>query len=89
MYFLDLEDKFVSLGITSSYPAAAKSLPSIGYVRVLSTEGVISLAPSLVIVEDDMGPPNVIKQIKQAEIDIRIFPEKHSTTGIKENFMYG
>lgn len=31
-----------------------------------------------------MGPPNVIKQIKQAEIHIRIFPEKHSPTGIKE-----
>ncbi len=84
MYFLGLEDKIVGLDITSSFPEAAKNLPSIGYVRALSTEGVISLAPSLVIGEDDMGPPNVIKQIKQAKIDIRIFPEKHSSAGIKE-----
>ena len=58
-------------------------MPSIGYVRALSTEGVISLAPSLVIGEDDMGPPNVIKQIKKAKIDIRIIPEKYSSIGIK------
>jgi len=87
MFFLGLEDKIVALDITSSFPEAAKQLPSIGYVRALSTEGVISLTPTLVIGEDDMGPPNVIEQIKKAKIDIRIIPETHSSLGIQNKIL--
>ena len=56
MYFLGLQQKIVALDVTSSYPKEAKKLPSIGYVRALSTEGVLSLDPTLVIGENDMGP---------------------------------
>ncbi len=83
MFFLGLEKKIVALDITSSYPEVAKKKPSIGYVRALSTEGVLSLKPTLIIGENDMGPPNVIEQIKRTNVDLRIIPEIHSIEGIK------
>ena len=87
MYFLGLQQKIVALDVTSSYPKEAKKLPSIGYVRALSTEGVLSLDPTLVIGENDMGPENVVEQIKRTNIDLRIIPETHSAEGIKSKVL--
>ncbi|MDA9719536.1 ABC transporter substrate-binding protein [Betaproteobacteria bacterium] len=87
MYFLGLQKKIVALDVTSSFPIEAKKLPSIGYVRALSTEGVLSLEPTLVIGENDMGPENVVEQIKRTNIDLRIIPEIHSAEGIKSKVL--
>ena len=82
LYFLDAEEKIVAVDITSNYPASATSLPSIGYVRSLSTEGILSLSPTLVIGEDDMGPSDVIAQIENSGVDIISVEEHHSSDGI-------
>ena len=82
LYFLGAEEKIVAVDITSNYPASAKSLPSIGYVRSLSTEGILSLSPTLVIGEDDMGPSDVIAQIENSGVDIISVEEHHSSDGI-------
>ena len=87
MYYLGLQQKIVALDVTSSYPQEAIKLPSIGYVRALSTEGVLSLDPTLVIGENDMGPENVVEQIKRTNIDLRIIPETHSAEGIKSKVL--
>lgn len=82
LYFLGAEEKIVAVDITSNYPASATSLPSIGYVRSLSTEGILSLSPTLVIGEDDMGPSDVIAQIENSGVDIISVEEHHSSDGI-------
>ena len=82
MYFIEAEEKIIGLDVTSVYPEETKNFPSIGYVRNLSAEGVLSMIPSLVIGEDDMGPPSVIKQIMATSVDLRIIPEHHSADGI-------
>ena len=83
-YFLGEQDRIVALDVTSNFPPEAKSLPSIGYVRALSAEGLLSMNPSIILGEDDMGPPAVIKQIKKTSYDIRIIPEKRTIDGIIE-----
>ena len=82
MYFIGAEEKIIGLDVTSVYPEETKNFPSIGYVRNLSAEGVLSMMPSLVIGEDDMGPPSVLKQIMATSVDLRIIPEHHSADGI-------
>ena len=82
IYFMGLQQRLVAVDVTSNYPTDAKNLPSIGYVRQLSAEGVLSLDPTLIIGEDDMGPPSVINQIKRTKVEIKIVPEQHSTMGI-------
>ena len=82
IYFLNEEEKLVAVDITSNYPEKATELPSIGYVRTLSTEGVLSLDPNLILGEEDMGPPLVIDQIKSTGVDLRVIEEDYTLESI-------
>ena len=82
LYFIDADKKIVATDVTSTFPKEAKNHPSIGYVRNLSAEGILSMNPSLILGEDDMGPPKVITQLIDVEVDIRTIPEEKSVDGI-------
>ena len=82
LYFLNEEDKILGIDVTSNFPKQTKELPSIGYVRNLSTEGILSLNPKLILGENDMGPPLVLDQINEVGVDLRIIPEEQTTMGI-------
>jgi len=82
IYLLRQENKLVAVDITSNFPEEAKQLPSIGYVRALSAEGVLSLSPSLILGEDDTGPPAVMEQLSRVGIQIEIIPEENTADGI-------
>ena len=82
IYFLEQESRLIAVDVTSNYPKSAMNLPSIGYVRALSAEGVLSLDPTLIIGENDMGPPSVIDQINRTNVETRVLPEIHSASGI-------
>ncbi|MEM7431090.1 MAG: ABC transporter substrate-binding protein [Pseudomonadota bacterium] len=82
LYFLGEQDRIVAVDTTSNYPAEALELPSVGYVRALSAEGLISLNPTLIIGEDDMGPPVVLDQIAATGIDHIRLEEIHTADGI-------
>ena len=84
LYFLGEESRIVAVDITSNFPEAATSLPSIGYVRNLSAEGTLSLNPTLVLGEDDMGPQEILDQLKATSIEVVRIPENHSSDGIIE-----
>tara|TARA_B100002019_G_C21177221_1_gene551770 strand:- start:50 stop:877 length:828 start_codon:yes stop_codon:yes gene_type:complete len=70
VYALGANDKLVGNCISSIYPEDAKTLPKVGYKRMLPTEGIISLKPDLVIMTDEAGPPSVINQLEQLKIDV-------------------
>ena len=82
VYFLGMEDKLVGVDITSNFPKKAKKLKSIGYLRNLSIEGILSLSPELVLAEEDIGPPIVVNQLRKTSIDLRIIKEKNNLNGI-------
>ena len=82
VYFLEQEEKIIGVDITSNFPPATSELPSIGYVRALSTEGILSLKPSLILGEDDTGPPLVVEQLSLTGLDVRILEEDHTSLGI-------
>ena len=84
LYFLNEEDRILGVDVTSNFPKETSELPSIGYVRSLSTEGILSLNPKLILGENDMGPPLVIDQIKEVGVDLRIIFEEQTATGIIE-----
>ena len=82
IYALEQDEKLVAVDITSNFPKQASELPSIGYVRALSAEGVLSLSPSLILGENDMGPASVMEQLSRVGIDIKIIPEENTADGI-------
>jgi len=82
VYLFGAEDRIIAADRTSNFPAAALELPSVGYVRNLSAEGLLSLSPTLVLGEHDMGPPEVLDQIARTGVDVVTVPEVHTIDGI-------
>ena len=82
IFFLNLQENLVARDLTSNFPKEALDLPSIGYVRNLSSEGLLSLSPTLILGEGDVGPPNIIEQVKNTSVDFRIIPDEYTSSGI-------
>ncbi|MBO6655816.1 MAG: ABC transporter substrate-binding protein [Pseudomonadales bacterium] len=82
IYFLGEESRIIATDRTSNFPEEATKFPSVGYVRSLSAEGILSLKPSLVLGEDDMGPEEIVTQLAATSVDIRKLSEAHTTQGV-------
>ncbi|MEM7252596.1 MAG: ABC transporter substrate-binding protein [Pseudomonadota bacterium] len=82
VYFLGAEKRIVATDVTSNYPPGARDFPSVGYVRNLSTEGILSVKPTLVLGEHDMGPPEVLAQLERANVQVLRVPEEQTAAGI-------
>ena len=84
LYFLGAEEHIVAVDTTSTYPAEAEAFPSVGYVRALSTEGLLSVQPTLVLGEEDMGPPEVVAQLEKVGLPVVKINEAHNAEGIMQ-----
>jgi iron complex transport system substrate-binding protein len=67
---------------TSIWPPETERLARIGYMRRLSAEGVLSLAPDLVIWASDAGPPAVIAQLRAAGLAVAVAPEGKTVASV-------
>ena len=67
---------------TSLFPAAVRELPSVGYARTLSAEGVLSLRPTLVLHGADAGPPAVLAQLAAARLNLVRLDLDHQIEGL-------
>jgi iron complex transport system substrate-binding protein len=82
LFALGLGDRVIGVDLTSTYPAAAREKPQVGYMRALSAEGVLSLAPDLVIAVEGSGPPDVIAVLEKASIPFVLVPEAHDGASV-------
>lgn len=82
VHALGAVDRLVAVDSTSRYPPAVRDIPSVGYMRRLSAEPIIALAPDLVIAEGDAGPPAVLDQLRSAGIDLVVAPDDPSPEGL-------
>lgn len=71
---LGAADRVVGVDTTTQYPPELAELPSIGYARALSAEGVLSLAPDMLIGAHDAGPANVLEQLRAAGLAVELAP---------------
>jgi iron complex transport system substrate-binding protein len=63
----------VARDLTSTFPDSAKLLPTVGYHRRLSAEGIISMNPDVVIHSNDIGPETVLQQLEKAGVNVKVF----------------
>lgn len=82
LYALGAEDRVVAVDETSTFPARARDKPSIGYMRAVSAEGVLSLAPSLVVAIEDSGPRDAIEVLEGASVPFVLVPQAHDGPGV-------
>src|SRR3954469_24746733 len=74
------QDKVVGVDLSSTYPPEIKNVTTVGYHRALSAEGILSLHPTVILSDDNnIGPPQVVEQIKQLNIPIQGFKSKNDT----------
>lgn len=79
------EARLVGVDTTSQHPASLKSLPSVGYQRQLSAEGILSLRPDVLVGTDEMGPPPVLAQIRTAGVQVEQFSSKAELAAVDAN----
>lgn len=70
VFALNAGDDVVAVDISSTYPEEAVRLPKVGYHRSISAEGILSLSPDLLIGTDELGPPEVVEQLREAGVRI-------------------
>ncbi|NQZ32095.1 MAG: ABC transporter substrate-binding protein [Oceanospirillaceae bacterium] len=84
VYALQQQHRLVGVDTTSKYPAQAATLPQIGYKRNISAEGVLSLAPQVLIATEDSGPDIILKQIAEAGVTIERYSAKPGLAVVRE-----
>ena len=82
VYALGEQGRLVGVDQTAMYPAAAKALTQVGYMRTLSAEGILSLKPDLVIAAAQSGPPAVFEQLADAKVKVVRIPGEESLAGV-------
>lgn len=84
VYALEASEHLIARDSSSLYPTAAQTLPDVGYMRALAAEPIVSLAPSLVLIEEGSGPPETIAKLKAVGLPLVVIPNKPSLTGVIE-----
>ncbi|OJV00753.1 MULTISPECIES: hemin ABC transporter substrate-binding protein [unclassified Nitrobacter] len=82
LYALGLENHVVGVDSTSLYPAAALKMPNVGYMRQLSSEGVLGLNPSVIFAMQGSGPKETLDVLQAANVPLVLVPETYSEQGI-------
>jgi iron complex transport system substrate-binding protein len=84
IYALGAQAHLVGVDYSSTYPPEIKSVTTVGYHRALSAEGILSLKPTVVIHDNNIGPEQVVRQLEQLKIPMKTFTAKDdSLTGLK------
>ena len=82
VYALEAQDHLVAVDATSRHPPEATAKPSVGYMRALSAEPILSLDPTLVLAVADAGPPSTLEQLRAAGVRLVTIPDDPSPHGI-------
>jgi iron complex transport system substrate-binding protein len=81
---LGLQAQLVGVDVTSTYPEALQKLPKVGHSRNLSAEGILALRPTLILGTEESVKPEVVTQLKNAGIPVRLFRQAFSVAGTQQ-----
>jgi len=90
-----LTELIIALGAESELVAVDSSsevtdegrVSRLGYHRQLSPEGILSLAPDLLIGSSETGPPQTIELIRSAGISTLLMPQALDIASLKKNLL--
>ncbi|WP_038206224.1 heme/hemin ABC transporter substrate-binding protein [Xenorhabdus bovienii] len=72
---------------TSQNPKALLSLPDVGYMRMLNSEGILSMRPSLVIASESAQPSLALKQIEDSSVKVIKVTSEASLEAVPEKIL--
>ena len=83
VFALGEKENVVAIDSTSVAVKGAHGLTNIGYMRALSTEGVLSQNPDLICVSNDSGPTEVLEALRASGVAFALIPHVPTLEGIK------
>src|SRR5215212_5751092 len=79
IWALGAQESVVGVDFSSTYPPDVKKVQTVGYHRALSAEGILSLHPTAIIHDNNIGPPQVVEQLKGLNIPMKTFNAKNDS----------
>src|SRR5918912_568573 len=79
IWALGAQEHVVGVDYSSTYPPEVKKVQTVGYHRALSAEGILSLHPTAIIHDNNIGPPQVVEQLKSLNIPMKNFEAKNDS----------
>src|SRR5215510_10865036 len=79
IWALGAQNTVVGIDLSTTYPPEVKNVQTVGYHRALSAEGILSLHPTGIIHDNNIGPPQVVQQLKQLNIPMKTFDAKNDS----------
>jgi iron complex transport system substrate-binding protein len=76
IYALGAQKNLVGVDYSSTYPPEIRKLPTVGYHRALSAEGILSLKPTLILHDGNIGPDAVVRQLQALHVPMKTFRAK-------------
>ena len=79
IWALGAQDHVVGVDYSSTWPPEVKNVTTVGYHRALSAEGILSLKPTVIVTDGNIGPPQVVEQLKQLHVPFKTFAAKNDS----------
>ncbi len=79
IWALGAQDRVVGVDLSTTYPPEVKKIQTVGYHRALSAEGILSLHPTAIIHDNNIGPPQVVQQLQQLNIPMKTFNARNDS----------
>ena len=79
IWALGAQSSVVGVDWSSTYPPEIKDVQTVGYHRALSAEGILSLKPTAIVHDGNVGPPQVMQQLDALKIPTKTFTAKNDS----------
>lgn len=79
IWALGAQERVVGVDLSSTYPPDVKKTQTVGYHRALSAEGIMSLRPTTVLHDNNIGPPQVVEQLESLNVPLKSFEAKNDS----------
>jgi iron complex transport system substrate-binding protein len=79
IWALGAQGAVVGVDLSSTYPPEVKNVQTVGYHRALSAEGILSLHPTAVLHDNNIGPPQVVEQLQSMNVPMKTFTARNDS----------
>ncbi len=80
---LGFENNIVGVDVATTYPASLQEKPKVGHSRQVSAEGVLALAPDVIMATTKDVNPELAAQLRNAGVKLFLFDHEYSPEGTK------
>jgi heme transport system substrate-binding protein len=84
IFAIGAQDHLVARDLTSIYPPEIQKLTSVGYHRALSAEGIVSMRPSVLLNDGNLGPNEVVDRVRSVGVPIVTMDPGKSLDGAED-----